>query len=144
MTTTKQGALNGKLLFCRPYIFIKMWWKCVNVFDTCFLAHFIWKFPPPKINSEGSVLVTVMSSVLVYLGLFLLTALFCSLTHAGHAAKLYDTKTNTHAGAAIFKNNVRSHTVCQNHRVYYRDALKGTSQVVWIWGKKLRSPACSR
>ena len=50
-------------------IFMKMWWECVNVFDDLFLAHFIWKFPPPKINSEGSVLVTVMSSVLVYLGL---------------------------------------------------------------------------
>ena len=50
-------------------IFMKMWWECVNVFDNHFLAHFIWKFPPPKINSEGSVLVTVMSSVLVYLGL---------------------------------------------------------------------------
>ena len=55
--------------FVGHYIFMKMWWKCVHVFDTCFLAHFIWKFPPPKINSEGSVLVTVMSSVLVYLGL---------------------------------------------------------------------------
>ena len=50
-------------------IFMKMWWECVNVLDNHFLAHFIWKFPPPKINSEGSVLVTVMSSVLVYLGL---------------------------------------------------------------------------
>ena len=50
-------------------IFMKMWWECVNVYDNHFLAHFIWKFPPPKINSEGSVLVTVMSSVLVYLGL---------------------------------------------------------------------------
>ena len=47
------------------YIFTKMWWKCDNKFDTHFLAHSIWKFPPPKINSEGSVLVTVMWSVLV-------------------------------------------------------------------------------
>ena len=40
-----------------------MWWKCDNKIDTHFLAHSIWKFPPPKINSEGSVLVTVMWSV---------------------------------------------------------------------------------
>ena len=26
----------------------------------------------------------------------------------------------------------------------YRAALKGTSQVVWIWGEKLHYPACSR
>ena len=58
-------------------IFMKMWWECVNVFDNHFLAHFIWKFPPPKINSEGSVLVTVMSSVLVYLGLFSTKCICC-------------------------------------------------------------------
>ena len=63
--------------FVGHYIFMKMWWKCVHVFDTCFLAHFIWKFPPPKINSEGSVLVTVMSSVLVYLGLLTSSFLKC-------------------------------------------------------------------
>ena len=63
--------------FVGHYIFMKMWWKCVHVFDTCFLAHFIWKFPPPKINSEGSVLVTVMSSVLVYLGLLSKLKLLC-------------------------------------------------------------------
>ena len=67
--------------FVGHYIFMKMWWKCVHVFDTCFLAHFIWKFPPPKINSEGSVLVTVMSSVLVYLGLFSISIV---VSGAGH------------------------------------------------------------